>query len=622
MAAAKADARAKVLPVNYAFHSPQMDPFGTEMVEAVSGIAVAKRFNSGLFDRDGRAGYGGRFRRCLLGTKYPSDSSLRRRRAGDDRERHQYLRRIGSSSSLIRHGSSVCCEVPQRVETLPSLRQSQPEKLQMLNSLTNLFAGGANVDWHGVYPEGGRAVQLPTYPWQRKRFWLENGDKLGSQSEPAKEEVPASWFYETRWEEKPHPNQKAVRAVTAELPSPEELEIGIRPRLATLESETHFVHSPEARADIEKLAAHFAAAALSRLGFEHHSLQGFTTAGLCERFGIRGRHEKLLTRMMEMLLEEGLLTQNGRKFESTLAFQLIAPSLLSLANQVPEFCRRHPNFLTEFELLAQCGAQLDQVLQGKIDPLQLLFTADGSVNAERLYRDSPSARFYNRLLGELAGNAVRNLARGSTVRLLELGAGTGSATSCVLEQLSGVQTTYHFTDISRMLLNEARANFARFPAVQYTALDIEKPLEAQGFSPGAYDIVLAANVLHATLDLRTTLKHVRQLLTPGGLLLVIETTAPRRWLDLIFGLTEGWGRFADTDLRPKDALLENNRWLTLLKSSGFSASVSVAADRSAGDLHEQTLLIARADPLVSGDDNARRKQSGSLGRGPMANFLG
>ena len=41
VAAAKSrGVRSKVLPVNYAFHSPQMEPFGTEMAEAVSGLTA------------------------------------------------------------------------------------------------------------------------------------------------------------------------------------------------------------------------------------------------------------------------------------------------------------------------------------------------------------------------------------------------------------------------------------------------------------------------------------------------------------------------------------------------------------------------------------------------------
>ena len=121
-------------------------------------------------------------------------------------------------------------------------------------------------------------------------------------------------------------------------------------------------------------------------------------------------------------------------------------------------------------------------------------------------------------------------------------------------------------------------------------LNIEKALETQEFTAGGFDIVLAANVLHATTDLRTTLKHVRQLLAPGGLLVLLETTAPRRWLDLVFGLTEGWWRFADTDLRSNHALLGTEKWAACSRNLGLRPRL-----RRCGELRRRSPKAGRAD---------------------------
>jgi acyl transferase domain-containing protein/acyl carrier protein len=587
--------RSKVLPVNYAFHGPQMEPFGTEMTEAVSGL-TAQAASAPVYStvtgalatqEDFNAVYWGRNIRQTVRFAAAVRAML-------DAGVNIFVE-LSPNPVLSPMVLQCASTLPQSVQLLPSLREGQPEQFQMLKSLTALFAAGAEIDWAGVYPEGGRVVPLPPYPWQRKRFWLD----LGTPSEPdarsVQAEVPANWFYEVDWEEKPRADDASVRGVTQRLASPEALEAGVKSRLSGLEDETRLVHSLEARDDIEKLAAHFAASSLMRLGLQFSPYRRFTSASLREQLGVQTRHARLLTRMLEMLVEEGVLKQKGAQFETAPAFQTVPASLVSLADQVASLHRKHADFVAEFELLAHCGAQLSAVLQGEVDPLQLLFPVEGSVNAERVYRDSPSARFYNQLIGELVANAVRDVSRGDTVRLLELGAGTGSTTTCVLERLSGVRTNYCFTDISRMLLKEARSRFDRFPTVRYAMLNIEKPLDDQEFKVGACDIVLAANVLHATIDLRTTLKNVRQLLAPGGLLVLLETTAPRRWLDLIFGLTEGWWRFADADLRPNNALLDTDKWLALLQDSGFTAPAAVGAEFSAGDLHEQTVLLAKAD---------------------------
>ena len=59
------------------------------------------------------------------------------------------------------------------------------------------------------------------------------------------------------------------------------------------------------------------------------------------------------------------------------------------------------------------------------------------------------------------------------------------------------RTEYTFTDVSPLFLNRAARTFGDCTYVQYQTLDIERDPEEQDFSPGRYDIVIAANVLHA-----------------------------------------------------------------------------------------------------------------------------
>jgi myxalamid-type polyketide synthase MxaD len=55
--------------------------------------------------------------------------------------------------------------------TLPTLRRDAHEYETMLDSLGRLYALGYPLDWARIAPPG-EAVELPTYPWQRERFWL------------------------------------------------------------------------------------------------------------------------------------------------------------------------------------------------------------------------------------------------------------------------------------------------------------------------------------------------------------------------------------------------------------------------------------------------------------------
>lgn len=57
---------------------------------------------------------------------------------------------------------------------LPSLKLGVPDSRQMLDSLAQLYRQGATVDWSGVHPiVNPRRLALPTYPFQRRRYWFE-----------------------------------------------------------------------------------------------------------------------------------------------------------------------------------------------------------------------------------------------------------------------------------------------------------------------------------------------------------------------------------------------------------------------------------------------------------------
>ena len=78
----------------------------------------------------------------------------------------------------------------------------------------------------------------------------------------------------------------------------------------------------------------------------------------------------------------------------------------------------------------------------------------------KLYADSPYARTFNGMLAELIRRAIAQH-NGAPIRVLELGAGTGSTTSFVLP-VFGTQVEYTFTDISPLFLAQASEQFSDF----------------------------------------------------------------------------------------------------------------------------------------------------------------
>ncbi len=260
-----------------------------------------------------------------------------------------------------------------------------------------------------------------------------------------------------------------------------------------------------------------------------------------------------------------------------------------------------PEAVAETTLLARCGDQLAAVLCGQVDPLTLLFPPGDPISAASLYRDTPTARAVNALVGATLTAA---LPTGRPLRVLEIGAGTGGTTEVVLPVLPAAGTEYVFTDISPLFVAQARARYRDRPWIRAQLLDIERDPAGQGWAAGEFDVVIAANVLHATRDLRAALRHARGLLAGGGLLVLLEATAPLGLLDLVFGLTDGWWRFTDTDLRPTHALLAPARWSEALGATGFTAAEAFAFPATAGSIFaQQAVLTARAageTPVATG----------------------
>jgi NADPH:quinone reductase-like Zn-dependent oxidoreductase/SAM-dependent methyltransferase/acyl carrier protein len=238
----------------------------------------------------------------------------------------------------------------------------------------------------------------------------------------------------------------------------------------------------------------------------------------------------------------------------------------------------------------RCGQRFGEALTGKVDPLSLLFPGGSLSLAVQLYSESSEARVFNSLVCDAVKKAFMALPEGRKVKILELGAGTGGATSFVLPGLPADRAEYFFTDISPVFLRKGAERFKAFNFLTYQLCDIERGPEEQGFKSRSFDVVIAMNMLHATVDLRRSLENVHRFLSAGGLLILLEGTAPERWIDITFGLTDGWWAFKDTELRPSYPLLTRQQWKGVLSSTGFEDAMTVPESSS---LSQQAIIIAR-----------------------------
>ncbi|KAL1883305.1 Type I Iterative PKS [Diaporthe australafricana] len=171
------------------------------------------------------------------------------------------------------------------------------------------------------------------------------------------------------------------------------------------------------------------------------------------------------------------------------------------------------------------------------------------------------------------------------LRVLEVGAGTGGTTGLVLKGLMSEKEgggdrmfgSYVFTDVSSGFFGPARERFGHVPGMEFLALDISRDPGEQGFALGSFDLIVAANVLHATPSLSQTLNNVRRLLRPDGKLLLQEMWTESKAMNLVMGTLPGWW-LGSEDGRAQEPYVHPDRWALELTKAGFSSPDAVVPD--------------------------------------------
>ncbi len=352
--------------------------------------------------------------------------------------------------------------------------------------------------------------------------------------------------------------------------------------------------------DLEHLSWRCALAALEELGWERAVGQAIDPEALRQELGVLDEHCKLFRRMLEMQVRASVLAEAGEDFVVQLGPDDPLP------DEVPsdpdafsiQMESRYAHGTNEVGLFRRSAGALADVLRGEADPLTLLFSS-GEPSAADLYRKAPVARAANKMLSDAVAALLSDMPADRRLRVIEVGAGTGSATASVLPELPEGRFDYVYTDISAGFFAEAEARFGGTEAaIEYRVLDVEKDPISQGFDPHGYDLVVASNVLHATRYLRETLGHCRELLAPSGQLIALENLRGQGWLDLTFGQLDGWWRFAD-HYRPHHALASPEVWSQALHDAGFGEVEVLGVDRTeTGREPDRGVILAQGPSQV------------------------
>jgi acyl transferase domain-containing protein len=285
----------------------------------------------------------------------------------------------------------TAAEGRNRFDHTVTLSASSTEQLRA--KLAGVAAGNGKSD-SGSAPvkTSGDKIVLPVYPFERQRYWVEIRS-----SEPTQEHGEIG-FYHLEWERKPVASHERSVGSSAGLSAEALHAIGQRvaSNLDSLSREHGLDRYVELQPELDRASSEYIMRALRECGWSPEIGEVVRAEELSVRLGIRSRYVRSLGRMLEILGEDGILERVGQSWKV-----LNVPAPADTDSDFPLLHAAYPQFRGELTFLKNCGAKLAQVMQGRLDALNLLFPDGSFETAEELYEKSAGARVFQTLIQQV-----------------------------------------------------------------------------------------------------------------------------------------------------------------------------------------------------------------------------
>jgi SAM-dependent methyltransferase/acyl carrier protein len=318
------------------------------------------------------------------------------------------------------------------------------------------------------------------------------------------------------------------------------------------------------------------------------------------------KFEKFFQFILQILSDDDLIAIQG----SELTFQVNLEDIQSITQMREAIISAVPELEESLDYLGNCVSKYGEALSGEIEAISVLYPEGRGADMIRPEEDDSytytNQRLYVNVLAEtISGMLLKE--PGKPLRILEIGGGNGYLTQAVTELVKDRNVEYFFTDLGPSLVRYSEENAIQKgydSFMQFGVLDISTDCCEQGFEAHRFDLIMGLDVVHATPHISETVRNLKMLLAPEGLLCLIEPVKQQRWIDLAGGLAEGWWYFEDYELRNLSPLLNFAQWEHVLEQQGFPNIRSFPDSKEARDRTDAGLFIAQQSSYCSIDESA------------------
>lgn len=324
--------------------------------------------------------------------------------------------------------------------------------------------------------------------------------------------------------------------------------------------------------------------AFTELNIFTHPQESYSITDIINKCKILPRYDKWLMRALLYLKNKNILNKNNNIFTNIKPLKYDKKHFYSIINYIETNSKDFIDFT------------YDEINLAYIIPATYLSSfLKGDKNTSEIYTDKHLPQMYAKMFTstyKVAQKTINNIVHQHRIpkRVLEIGSGIGTFTRHILP-IFPQETEYFYTDVSPYFFESAKKEFSDYN-IKYNIFNMDIDPVLQGYQRHSFDLIIAASVLHVGKDLRKILSNIKNMLTPGGILLIIEETIQHYPFELTMGLQQGWDNYEDYHLRKYSPLISEKDWNTLFSECKYTQSNSIMINDNLSNFFGFHIIIA------------------------------